>query len=68
MSTTIPNTGSEFVDSFLKDYDRRINDDVTPAASTENLRRMRPAILLLAKNEPAKCETFIRNWIEKNIQ
>ena len=63
-------TGNKFVDEFLADYDRRISDAdaTTPEASKANLIKMRPAIFLLAKNEPAKCEVFIRRWIERNLQ
>ena len=68
MSTT-PTTGNPVVDEFLKSYDFRISDACksTPPASKERLRKMRPAILLLATNEPAKCEAFISVWIKKNL-
>lgn len=67
--SAIPKTGNSVIDAFLENYDFRISaaDTTTPPASKENLRRMRPAIHLLAVNEPAKCEIFIRNWIAKNL-
>lgn len=66
---TTPVTGNKVVDEFLANYDFRMSDadTKTPPASKENLRRMRPAVMLLATNEPAKCEIFIRNWIAKNL-
>ena len=65
----IPKTGNYVIDTFLENYDFRISaaDTTTSPAGKENLRRMRPVIHLLAINEPAKCEIFIRNWIKKNI-
>jgi hypothetical protein len=71
MNATIktPVTGNQVIDEFLQNYDFRISaaDTKTPPAGKENLRRMRPAVMLLAVNEPAKCEVFIRNWIAKNL-
>ena len=62
-------TGNKRIDEFLADFDRRISDadKTTPEASKENLRRMRPAVLILAQNEPEKCELFINRWIAANL-
>jgi len=63
-----PTTGNPVTDAFLKSYDFRISDadTKTSPASNENLRKMRPAVLLLATNEPDKCEAFIRDWMKLN--
>lgn len=64
-----PITGNPFIDTFLESYDFRMSDadTETPPASKKNLRKMRPAVLLLATNEPAKCEVFIRAWMKMNL-
>jgi hypothetical protein len=62
-------TNNKRINEFLADYDRRISDTnkTTAEAIKENLRRMRSAILLLAQNEPEKCELFINRWIAANL-
>ena len=60
-------TGNRVVDEFLTDYDRRISDNQTPESSKAFLRKMRPAVWLLAVNEPDKCEAFFRKWFADNL-
>lgn len=62
-------TGNAFIDEFLADYDRRMSDadTTTPAASKANLRKMRPAVRLLAQNDPEACQKFICEWMATHL-
>jgi hypothetical protein len=61
--------GSGLLNEFLADFDRRISDGnkQTPEAIKENLRRMRPAVLLLAENDPEGCDRFLRRWMATHM-
>jgi hypothetical protein len=58
-------TDNAFVNEFLAELDARISDEDPrhSEAGKEKMRRLKPAILLFAQNEPDACEDFIRRFL-----
>jgi len=57
----------DLVSEFLAELDRRMSaeDTRTPEFAKERLRKLRPALHLMAKNEPVRCEQVIRTFLEE---
>lgn len=61
-------TGSALVDAFLAELDQRLKpeDKRQPPDSKERIQKMRPALELLCRNNPAVAEAIMREWAAKN--